>query len=524
MEGRGLALGFAYRHNFDQKVTNYQREDALERARRSEQRAQMKMMYEGVEKMPDIIGEYDRNVIKTKYEGLLTDLGKIFKNNPNWDTDPDIYAEIQKTKMMFFNDEDVRRGIMSTEQFKQMQEFIQKNPDANPAKMKEIRDMWGLYSATGTLDGVNKSPFTFVNPGKAFNMEEYLMGIGMKMKSDDIQYNEVGAFETLSIEKARRMAYNLLNMQNDESFQIMSQFREMVSNGQIDKGTHPVDYVASRIMDAHGKNYNASLTAAYGGSQETVKEMAKPYHNVFKKSVNRTLPEYTGMLIDWDKSSNTIRFNSENTPVLLKTDLANTAKLFDPVSGALNAENKLSMEPLRGLEMFGRPTGKTVLLASGPEGDMRNGTVVGVETLIEIPFEKNQDTFDAVMEFLVENNMAEDNDWRAWPFNIDTENYKFATPRNVYFGQRKNEKGEDEPVLNMKLMVPHNYSEDVQVAFDQANLGVTDKTRSYSNLTKERPYTVETYKDENGQQFRVRKFLDTNDYETAADGSLKIYR
>jgi hypothetical protein len=511
---RGVALGGAYRHDFNSQITNYQREDALDRARRSEQRAQMKMAYDGMEEMPDVIGEFDRNSIREKYEKSFTDVGSFIKNNPNFDTDPEAYGKLAAIKNGFTNDQDVRRAITSTEQFKQMQDFIQANPDANPAEMTQIKQSWDMYNKTGTMDGVNKSAFTFVNPGKAFNSTEYLLDFGKSLKTDTIQFDALGSYSTVEAGNLRGIAMDLVQGDSKEAFQIKAQFRQQVADGRIDPKTNIIDYIAGFLQQGVGKSY--IKTSGSGGSSSDKEPAANAYKKLFNTSVSEVPAEFAGDLIDYNKQSETIKFDTGRTPVLAMTKLVNGANAFTQDKGkSLGVEHQFNFEAFRGLELAGRPTGTIVRI-----GDMSNNdpndtsALLGVETLIEIPA-TGDGNFKQIMKFLVDNKLAEDDDAINWFSGVDPEEYKFAN-ENITFGIRKNDEGEDETILAIKVLVPKEYSSERQLKYNQNYVSKADsRVFGNSEITESQNYGDFTMSDGTTQRFLVdgkgQPKLDKND-------------
>lgn len=467
MSDKGLVQGLAYRHDFSGAVSNYQREDALERARRSEQMAQTKMLFEGIPDAPQVMGSKDREMISSKYQGLFEELAQFAKDNPNYTTDPEQAAKRYELSKSIQNDPAILRAISSTEQYNQMMAFQKDNPELTQTP-DFINSMakWEMYSKHGSTDGVNESGFTFINPAKRINVEDYIAQTSKGMVSDDYGLDQHGTYAKVSDGVLNEKAWSMLNDGGVNGYAIKAQYNDLKQQGKIPEGMSAQEWLSRRLRQNYGKPRVKNPNGTGEGGEDTKGLAHSEYGNLYKYPVSKGRKTALEKIIPYNSKNESITF--EDGFVMLPDSFNGDAALLTGGNGNfVGSESQTFYESIMNHEMRAKVTGNTIRLGRNEDTGL---DMIGVEVVIDIPYLDNGELDRQFVEELVKNGMIENDDLDIiWWGTKDIDGGEGdLTPRskNIFFGSRTNDKGENEKVLKVKGYVPSKFSEANQMEYD----------------------------------------------------------
>lgn len=472
MSDKGLAQGLAYRHDFSGAISNYQREDALERARRSEQMAQTKMLFEGIPDAPQVMGQYDREMIGKKYQDLFTELAEFSKSNPNYATDPEQASARYALTKSIQNDPEILRAISSTEQYNQMMAYQQANP--NSSKNRQFLDdmaKWEMYSKHGSTDGVNGQGFTFINPAKMIDTEKELTLYASRIQTDTYGSDQLGQYHKLSESAMNKEAYFLAEDQGPMGMGLDVQYNELIASGKIPKSMSKQQYIKDRLTEKMGRNRSGLNTGGSGdsGSESGSDKTYSGFNEITSSPTSVGNVEGIQRVLGYDPKNESMVFREGF--VMLKNNFDGDISIFTGGDGQYVSErDQIFLDEMKNQQYKVKVTGRTIALDG--QG------LTGYEVEYEIPYSENNVPDRQVIRRLEKAGFLENSEWPMFTASdkkdID-DGPSNITPKsdNIYFSRRKNDKGEYEETLVIRGFVPKRYNSADQMLYDQTNTSVT---------------------------------------------------
>lgn len=152
----GLAKGLAQSVNYDQRINDeryYQQQ--MDRAK-AENIASLKA-FENDNEYMNASNSYDNPLIDAEAKKTILEIGKLAKQNPNWQSDPDTRRLINEKRRYLKSNPNVIRGMASDEAFKNLNKDlaeVAKNPSQHDtAAYQELLNKKNNYIKFGHQDG-----------------------------------------------------------------------------------------------------------------------------------------------------------------------------------------------------------------------------------------------------------------------------------------------------------------------------------------------------------------------------------
>lgn len=502
---KGFADGLAYRHDFSGAITNYQREDALNRARKADEMAQMKMLYEGVENIPDVVGKYDREHLAKKWEDKITEMGEYAKEHENWATDPEHYGHIKKMSKALQNDPETLRALSSTQSYKAMMAAIQGNPLlAHHPQMIENRKRWDIYNENGTVDPTTGAGFDFIHPGKIADPSFYLDDVLKSIPNDTFGTDQFGAFETISETARWKKAHEVARDSGDMGLTLQTAFEEALQSGKVPEKTKYVDWIYNYLSPPKQRSAAAKSVMESIGTPKTIYSQ---YDELFKTPVGRANADYLKQIIGYDDKGQTIPLNDG---FVMMAD--GRMKDFIAEGGYIDPSKQIFLESLKGTQYKTTVTGNTVRLGREQtwQGDQESSPIdlLGIEVAIEIPLTGNSARSRAILEELEEKGYIENSDWVNWfglsgNKDVDSPSEIATKSSRINHGSRKNADGTEEDFLVIRGMVKHKYSETDQMTYNSNYLNSDSKQRPIDSPSNANGYEIGGQFSVEGQSYRI---------------------
>lgn len=193
MAQTGLAKGLAVEHDFGADIQRlYQREDLRSQIRvEKERKAQL---YGGMLEEGHVQGKFNTGRLEESYKQINDELANFVTNNPNWETDPGLFAQFSNITDQYLNNDIIREDMQVQEQFKALQGEINSGR-MTPQEMEQQMDRYTNYVENGG------DPYVFVNPKKfEFNeiIGESLKNIGTQQYTEEYETEEgIRAYRTI---------------------------------------------------------------------------------------------------------------------------------------------------------------------------------------------------------------------------------------------------------------------------------------------------------------------------------------
>lgn len=244
----GLNLGLAQSMGFDDKIADLRYNEQMTKRIQEENAAKSKLFTDDLD-FNNAANPFDNNLVKTKMQQKVRDLGKFVTENPDWNTNVNKMMLFKLKKRELKDDPDLIRGLAVDNQYKQyladMQE-VAKNPQKhNVVAYDEIGKQFDNYFKTGNRSGDQTKgidPPVYAKPRDFVDINERWMDIGNKFgdkKTKPIKGGRNAYEEYANPETLRRVAEQEY-LQNKEQYDI-----EAGKNG-----ANPIEYI-QRGIDAH---------------------------------------------------------------------------------------------------------------------------------------------------------------------------------------------------------------------------------------------------------------------------------
>jgi len=203
----GIAKGLAQSLNYDQRVNDeryYQTQ--MDRAK-AENIASLKAFEDDNEYM-NASNSYDRPLIDAEAKNTILEIGRLAKQNPNWQSDPETRRLINEKRRYLKSNANVIRGMASDEAFKNLNKdlaLVAKNPSQHDtAAYQELLNKKNNYIKFGHQDGEEglardggPQAFVYDKPEDFVPLNEEALKTAAMIKKRDYKDTGNGGFEEL---------------------------------------------------------------------------------------------------------------------------------------------------------------------------------------------------------------------------------------------------------------------------------------------------------------------------------------
>jgi len=472
---QGLANGLAYRHDYKSAVSAYQREDALNRQAETQKMAQTRMMMDEIGEAPAVMGTYDKENIAEGYQDMITQVGSYATQNPGYASSIEGMMGIKSITSAWQNDPKVLGAVSSTENFKQMQTFLAKNPEYNNhpqiAKQKEA---WKMYDKHGSIDGVSESGFVFMNPAKLVDVEKMIAETSKGMQNNDVQMDQNGAFEAVSQGSYVRKANAMLSDSGQIAMDLKAQFSDLEEKGQTN-GMSINAWLVGRLKDTHGRNYTKQASDSYsaknGGSGEG--SNGSVYHNLFNNPVGKIDPSYLEEFSTSNYNKETGMLRLEKGAFMIDDKVSNDPQFFTGEGGSMPHGLQKFMNGSINNEYKSEFTGNTIKMEDAIDEGTGMTSRIGAEVMITVPYEKNKLADRQLFQSLEEEGKIKNSEWAMFSSIKDIEDVGNVETlsKNIYFTTETNADGDLIRVAKIKMYVPFQSNSRDQMSMDKGVQG-----------------------------------------------------
>lgn len=479
MNNPGIALGMAYRHDFNADISNYQREEALMRQRDADTAAQYQMLFESMPAMPDVAGEYDRNFLKQKHSGTLTKLGEIGKRyGPNWPSSLDAWKELSTTTNDFQNDEDTLRALSSTAHYKTMMDVLQKQPElASHPLMVQQKQMWEEYSRNGTLDHLGgPKGFSFTHPGKVMGIQEASYNVIKQMPRNKFGKTPSGLIGAQASEHdVALQAHNLVKDMGPAGLAFKSAYSDATS--QLPEDEQPPS-LAEFIYDTLQNQNQVFIDDNTQKLFESGAQKIDHYGNLFNTHVSLIGAEKADMLAGINQHNRDSYTYRGDLKIAAIPNAPGAGFNLQDENGNYNSKNLVNIDynNLPSPEKV-RTTGTVVRLKDSELG-------VEAENIYDIT--KDDRAARTIVGALVKAKLVTNEAWEWFngPYtkSVDDLNNLMSNVPNVHFTTQRDSQGNEQTKMIVTNLISHGWTENVGLEMNQAYDGQKEGKRP-SNMT-----------------------------------------
>jgi len=158
MAQTGLAKGLAVKHDFGADIQRlYQRENLRSQIQvEKERKAQL---YGSMLKQGHVVGKNNTVRLEEDYKRINNELADFVSNNPNWETDPGLFAQFSDISSQYLENDIIREDTQVAEQFKVLQAEVNSGT-MGAEEIERQMDKYNHYNENGG------NPYVYVNPAK----------------------------------------------------------------------------------------------------------------------------------------------------------------------------------------------------------------------------------------------------------------------------------------------------------------------------------------------------------------------
>lgn len=227
----GMAKGLAQSMDYQNRINDERYFDQQLKRAQAENKATLDAFEKDNEYM-NAANSYDRPLIDLEAKKITREIGQLAKNNPNWESDPDIRRQVNEKRRYLKSNANVIRGMASDEAFKRLNEDlgkVAKNPNMYDAgAYQELLAKKNNYLQYGHQDGkdaaIAEGPQAFVydKPEDFIDLPTTAIEVGNKYRSDKYQQDGNGGYHQLIDENTLRPIAENLYRQRQRQFQVQN--------------------------------------------------------------------------------------------------------------------------------------------------------------------------------------------------------------------------------------------------------------------------------------------------------------
>lgn len=208
----GLARGLAQSMKYDQRMADeryYQQQ--MDRAK-EENKAALKAFEDDTDYL-NAANSYDHELIKEQANKTIKEMGALVRNNPNWESDPEVRRKLKEYKVNLKSNPNVIRGMTSDANLKKMNDYLQeavRNPQMHSmneiAKLKQQQQNYLQYGHQDGEEGLKRDggprSFVFQRPQEWVNLNDEALKTGKLIQARVLKETGNGGWQELVDENA----------------------------------------------------------------------------------------------------------------------------------------------------------------------------------------------------------------------------------------------------------------------------------------------------------------------------------
>ena len=212
----GIAKGLAVNADYQNRINDSRYQHQQMQRAQAHNIAELSAFEDDLDYM-NAANSYDFGLIKQEADKTIKEIGAIVRNNPNWQTDPDIRRQINEKKKYIKSNQHVIRGVASDNSFKALNDdlaSVAKNPAMHDTEAyQELLKQKNNYIKYGNQDGeeaLSKNgiqSFVYTKPADFVNMADEGLTEGGKnrYKGDESFVSCIENITQVDIEKAKHI-------------------------------------------------------------------------------------------------------------------------------------------------------------------------------------------------------------------------------------------------------------------------------------------------------------------------------
>jgi hypothetical protein len=227
----GLTTGLAQSMQYDQRIADARYQNDQFKRAQAENQASLKAFEDDMDYM-NAANSFDHDLIKAEADKTIREIGAIIRDNPDYQYDPNVRRIINEKKKYLKDNNHVRRGMASDDNFKKLNDDlakVAKNPNMYDAgAYQELLAKKNNYLQFGHQDGKEAAEkfgpqaFVYDKPEDFIDLPTTAIEVGNKYRSDKYSIDGNGGYRQLIDDNTLRPLAENLYRQRKRQFEVQN--------------------------------------------------------------------------------------------------------------------------------------------------------------------------------------------------------------------------------------------------------------------------------------------------------------